>query len=163
MLLHNQRGARVSWEAAGQVFEWEPYGACDIPDELVPHIKSEGFPVSISPLAPKERADLVAAEIEKSQQSSVIGQLRNELERTRAQLREAVATAEISDRGANAARAEADSAASRASALEQEAASLRKDAAEYEKLLAESAAELGKLREQLKLIQPKPPEAPKKK
>jgi hypothetical protein len=163
MLLHNQRGARVSWEANGQVFAWEPYGSCEIPDVLVAHIKSEGFPVSVNPVAPKERAERAAAETTESQQALELAQLRKDLDQAKTQLRDAIATAEASDLRANAVRAEADGAAERARVLEQEVAGLRKDAAEYEKLLAESATQMGKLREQLKLEQAKAPEAQKKK
>ena len=58
MLLHNQRGAEISWED----FSWAPYGACDVPDELVPLIKSTGFPVGVAPVPPKEKAARAAAE-----------------------------------------------------------------------------------------------------
>lgn len=162
MLLHNQRGASVSWEANGQVFSWEPYGSCEIPDELVEHIKSEGFPVAVTPVAPKERAERAAAEVSESQQASELVRLRKELEQTKAQLRDALATAESSDQRANAARADADGAAARVQTLEQEAAALRKDAVAFEKLLAESGAELERLKGQLKLEQAKPADAKKK-
>ena len=163
MLLHNQRGASVSWEASGRVFEWEPYGSCEIPDELVPHIKAEGFPVSVSPVAPKERAERAAAEASESQQAAELVRLRKELEQAKTQLRDALATAEASDRRANAAQADADGAAVRIRTLEQEATGLRKDAAEYDRLLAESGAAIDKLKEQLKLEQAKAAEPPKKK
>jgi hypothetical protein len=150
MLLHNQRGAPLSWEANGTVYGWEPYGACELPDELVPLIKSEGFPVSVTPVAPKERANRAAEQAAEAEASVALEQARKELALVATRLQDAVAVAEASDVRASKARAEADESLAKVRALEEEARSLRKDAAEYERLLAGAAAEIAKLKEQLK-------------
>lgn len=150
MLLHNQRGAPLSWEANGKTYEWEPYGACEVPDELVTHIKSEGFPVGIAPVAPKERADRAAAQATEAETSVALDKARKELGLVSTKLQDAVATAEAADVRASKAQTEADAAVAKGRALEEEARSLRKDAAEYEDLLSKSAAEIAKLKEQLK-------------
>lgn len=47
MLLHNQKKAPISWEADGDVFTWDGYGSCDVPEKYLAHIKAQGFPVEI--------------------------------------------------------------------------------------------------------------------
>lgn len=48
MLLHNQRGVAISWDDGGY-FKWEPFGSCEVPDELAELIKATGFPVGAAP------------------------------------------------------------------------------------------------------------------
>lgn len=162
MLLHNQRGAAVSWEAHGRTYDWAPYGACDLPDDLVPLIKSEGFPVDVAPIPPKEKAERSAALMAESGAAATIEKLRSDLATAEARAQEAKAAAEASDIRATAVRAEADGAKERIRVLEEETRTLRTDATEYERMVADSSAEVVKLKEQLKLEQasraPKPKE-----
>lgn len=162
MLLHNQRGALVSWEAHGRTYEWAPYGACELPDDLVPLIKSEGFPVDVAPVPPKEKAERTAALMVESDAAATIEKLRNDLANAEARAQEARAAAEASDIRATGVRAEADAAKERVRVLEEETRTLRSDSTEYERMVADSSAEVAKLREQLKLEQasraPKPKE-----
>ncbi len=153
MLLHNQRGATVSWEAHGRVYEWAPYGACELPDDLVPLIKSEGFPVDVVPVPPKEKAERTAALMAESDAEATIEQLRKDLATASALAQESKAAAEASDIRASSVRDEADAAKERVRVLEEEVRTLRTDATEYERMVADASAEAVRLKEQLKLEQ----------
>jgi hypothetical protein len=164
MLLHNQRGASVSWEANGVVYEWAPYGACELPDAYVPLIKSEGFPVDVTPVPPKEKAERAAALATESDAAVEIESLRKAAATAEALAAEAKRAAEAADIRATAVREEADGAKERVRVLEEELRSLRADATEYESMIAAASAENAKLKEQLKLEHAKTAElSPKKK
>lgn len=151
MLLHNQRGATVSWEANGQVYEWAPYGACELPDNLVPLIKSEGFPVDVAPVPPKAKAERAAALATESEAALALQRAQKDLADALDVAQEARAAAAAADVRATAVREEADAAKERVLALEEEVRTLRSDAAAFEKLIAESSAKVAKLEAQLKV------------
>lgn len=153
MLLHNQRGAPVSWEANGVVYEWAPYGACELPDNLVPLIKSEGFPVDVAPVPPKEKADRAAALATESETVAALERARKEADLADGRAREAKAAAEAADVRATGIRAELDSANEKCRVLEEQVRSLRADATEYEGMLSASSKEIAALKERLKAAQ----------
>ncbi len=153
MLLHNQRGSRIAWEDGG--FEWEPYGACEVPDGLVPLIKSTGFPVDVAPVAPREKARRAA---EQQSESELESELEAELEKAKRALlasedatTQAKAAAQAADIRATQVRADADQAIERVRVLDEEVRALRADAAEFEKMFSDQSAEIGKLKEMLAL------------
>ncbi len=150
MLLHSQRGAPLSWEANGVVYEWAPYGACELPDNLVPLIKSEGFPVDVAPVPPKEKADRAAALATESEAAAALEHARKDLDMANARAQEAKSAAEAADLRATALRADLDAATERNRVLEEEVRSLRADATEYEGMINASSKEVAKLKEQLK-------------
>ena len=163
MLLHNQRGAAITWD--GEVeYKWEPYGACEVPDVLVPLIKSTGFPVDVAPVPPKEKAERAAALTTEAESALELERVRQALASAEARAVEAKAAAEAADIRATAVRAEADAIKEELRVRTEELRSARSDAAGFEKLIVEKTAELAKLKEQLKVEQAKhaAPETKKK-
>lgn len=151
MILHNQRGASVSWEADGTVYKWEPYGACELPDNLVPLIKSEGFPVDVTSVTPKERAQIAASLASDSEVEQALEQTRKSLALAETRLLEAKSAAEAADLRAGALRTELDAASERLRVSEQELQSLRSDSGEYEKMVADGQGEIARLKERVKV------------
>lgn len=147
MLLHNQRGSRISWEDGG--FSWEPYGACEVPDALVPLIKSTGFPVDVAPVAPREKARRAAEQLSESELEAEIEKAKKALLASEDAAGQAKAAAEAADIRAAQVRVEADQAIERTRVLEEEVRTLRADASEFEKMLSDQSTEIGKLKEAL--------------
>jgi hypothetical protein len=145
MLLHNQRGSRIAWEDGG--FEWEPYGACEVPDGIVDLIKSTGFPVDVAPVAPREKARRAAEQQSESELEAELEKAKKALLASEDAASQAKAAAEAADIRATQVRAEAD----RARVLDEEVRALRADATEFEKMLSDQSAEIGKLKEALAL------------
>jgi hypothetical protein len=155
MLLHNQRGAAISWEANGQVYAWAPYGACELPDVYVPLIKSQGFPVDVVPVPPKEKAERHAALATEAEAAQEAGKLRKALESAEALVLESKSAAEAADIRAADVRAELEKVTELLRTREEELRVSRGEAAECGKLLTEATAEIAKLKEQLALEQAK--------
>jgi hypothetical protein len=149
MLLHNQRGSRIAWEDGG--FEWEPYGACEVPDGIVDLIKSTGFPVDVAPVAPREKARRAAEQQSESELEAELEKAKKALLASEDAASQAKAAAEAADIRATQVRAEADQAIERARVLDEEVRALRADATEFEKMLSDQSAEIGKLKEALAL------------
>lgn len=152
MLLHNQLNAPISWEALGAVYSWEPYGALELPDELVPLIRSEGFPVDVAPVPPREKSGRAAAEAAahatESETAKALAAAREQVNEAEERARVAKAAAEAADLRAAGLRGELDGANSQILALNEEVRTLRADAGEYEKMLSEQSTELAKLKGQ---------------
>jgi hypothetical protein len=151
MILHNQRGASVSWEANGREYKWDGYGACEVPDELVHHLKAQGFPVDTTPVPPREKAERAAAGLTEDAKTAEIERLGKELAGALALAGEAKRAAEAADIRATSARADADAANQDRLALEEQIRTLKSDTGEYEKMIAASSSEVTALKEQLRL------------
>lgn len=149
MLLHNQRGAPISWEAHGRIYRWEPYGACELPDDLVPLLKGQGFPVDVTPVPAKAKAEQAAVVLSDDAKTQEITRLRKELADAEARAAEAKQAAEAADLRGTAARADADAVQETVRVQDEQIRTLRRDADEYQKLLAEAGQEAARLREQL--------------
>lgn len=156
MLLHNQRSAAVSWEALGHTYAWEPYGACEVPDHLVPLLKSEGFPVSTTPVPPKEKAERAAAAATEDEKAALIDKLKRELVAEKALVKEAQSATEAAEQRAASARKEADVLAEKLRASEEQLRVSKSDAEGFAKLLDESNGENEKLKQQLKVLSAQP-------
>jgi hypothetical protein len=161
MLLHNQRGSRITWEDGG--FEWEPYGACEVPDALVPLIKSTGFPVDVAPVAPREKARRAAEQHSESASEVEIEAAKKALLAAEDAANQAKCATEAADIRAAQVRVEADQAIERARVLDEEVRVLRADAPVFEKMIADQAAEIAKLKESLALEQATKPDQTKPK
>jgi hypothetical protein len=165
MKLHNQKGAAISWEALGVTYEWAPYGACDVPDKLVPLLRSEGFPVDVTPVPPKEKAARAAAEQTEEAKDAEIARLAKALSSAEALVVEARAATEAAESRATAADNEAKLNAATVAELQDRVATLQRDADEFQQLLLDASKEKTQLREQLNLAtaakppQPQPPPA----
>lgn len=56
MLLYNQTRKPLSWDAGGKAYKWDPFGTCDVPVELVSHLRAQKVPVDVTPVAPQAKA-----------------------------------------------------------------------------------------------------------
>ena len=63
MLLYNQSKNRLKWDMSGRVFECDPWGPIEMPDDLIEHCKKRGLPLGVNQVAPefKASASLAAA------------------------------------------------------------------------------------------------------
>lgn len=158
MLLHNQRGAAISWDGDVE-YKWEPYGACDVPDELVPLIRATGFPVDVAPVAPREKARRAVEAASESEQTTALEAAKAALASAVDATGEAKAAAAAADARATEARKDADQFKERVRVLEEEARTLRGSATDLETLVSEKSREIGKLKQELALAltQAQPP------
>lgn len=79
MLLYNQKRQPLAWDAGGKSFSWEPFGTCEVPDELVPHIKAQKVPVDVAPVAPEIKASVIVDEQRSVARSDEVLQLKEAL------------------------------------------------------------------------------------
>lgn len=77
MKLYNQRRVSISFDSAGHDYRWEPYGSCEVPDSLLPHMKACGFPVSVTPVPPEAKAAAIADEASAAQRGDELERLKN--------------------------------------------------------------------------------------
>jgi chromosome segregation ATPase len=153
MLLHNQTGNRLLWEALGKTFAWDPYGPCDIPDDLVEHIKLEGFPVAATPVSPKEKAQRAVESQHDGEKDAEIKRLRSSLEDAEARVTEAErAVQSAATRQAEAMQSEL-AATSAAELLRQKLATAKDEITEYEAMLSKAAEELDESRSRAKVLE----------
>lgn len=153
MILHNQKGASVSWEANGREYRWDPYGACEVPDELVPHLKAQGFPADVAPVPPKEKAERAAASLTDDAKTAEIEKLTKELSTAQALAGEAKRAAEAADLRATAARSEVDGLKDAVRAKDEQLRTAQTDVAEYERMLVETNTKNQDLADQLRLAE----------
>lgn len=79
MLLYNQRREPLTWDARGKVYTWEPFGTCEVPDDLFPHIKAQKVPVDLAPVAPEIKAATVVDEQRSAARADEVLQLKEAL------------------------------------------------------------------------------------
>lgn len=151
MLLHNQRGAVISYEFRRKVYTWDAYGACEVPDELLEFLRLEGFPVDTSPVPPREKAERAAALITDDAKTAEIEKLRKDLADAEARFGEAKRSAETAELRATAARTDADDLEDKVRGLEEQVRALKSDASVYEKMIADQTAEITNLKNALKI------------
>lgn len=144
MLLYNQIRQPLSWDARGQVYNWEPFGSCTVPDDLLPHIRSQKVPVDVAPIAPEIKASAIVDEQREAERGDTVFKLRAALTKAEAEASVAKATVEDAEKG----RAEAELATKEAkSALREEQArstQFQADLRAAEQLLAEAMRKLDK-------------------
>jgi hypothetical protein len=142
MLLYNQKRHPLTWDAQGKIYEWEAFGVCDVPDDLVPHVKSQKVPVDVAPVAPEIKAAVIVDEQRAASRSDEVLQLKEALrlaEADAAAARQAVESAEARKRDAEAETADA------AKAIREEkarAAQFEADLRACEQLLADTSRKL---------------------
>jgi hypothetical protein len=156
MLLHNQKGAAVRWEANGVVYEWEPYGSCEVPDQWLPFLRGQGFPVDVSPVPPQTKAEDTARAEREAFESGELTKLKAQLADATARSAESAKAAELAASRETKAldRVKESEAANRT--LRDQLATARAEIAEHEKLLAESMARVTDLERQLEKQAAKP-------
>lgn len=142
MLLHNQRGAALSWEANGVPYEWEPYGSCEVPDMWLPVLRGQGFPVDVSPVPPQTKADDAARAEQEAVASSQVTQLKEQLAKATASSAESAKAAELSASRETKALERLKDSEDKNKTLRDQLATAKHEISEYEKLLAESMAKV---------------------
>lgn len=148
MLLHNQRKGTLRWEAAGTVYEWEPYGDCEVPDKFLPHLRAQGFPVDVSPVPPESKAKQAFDEERALREQSEIRKLQERLAEAEARAAEACRAAEAAEIRAERSGEVLDTAEAKLKAVTDENHRLKSDAETYEKMLAEANAKVEQLEKQ---------------
>lgn len=140
MLLYNQKNACVTWTGAGKEYAWEPYGSCEVPENLFPHIQRQGFPVDTVPVPPKVKAKVAVDTEQAAHDAAEITQLRAKLEQAESVAAEARKACEAASDRANASDSKAAELLSRLNTLQAQFDAAKSEIAEYEKLLTESDA-----------------------
>jgi len=148
MRLFNQGSSRLRWTMGGRAFECAPYGEVDVPESLVPFIKSRGLPLDVTPLPDEVKASKKAFEAKRQAESSEVISLKRQLGESRAAEKGAKDALEVAllnvkdlqDR-LELSGMECDDLKRRIEALEGEKVALEKQLSEQAKLLAELEAE----------------------
>ncbi len=149
MLLHNQKNAPISWEADGVSYKWEPFGACEVPDQWLEHLRAQNFPVDVSPVPPQAKVEQVSAEERAALESSAIVQLKKKLADAEARGAAAAEATEAAERRETKANEAAAAAEAKVGGLEEQIKLLRSDQSEYEKMVSEANAKAQRLQAEL--------------
>lgn len=95
MKLYNQTRKPLRFDnTAGIKILWDPYGAANVPDDLVAALKEQGFPVGPTPVAPETKAVAIAEDASAEQRSDTVEKLKAELATVKAQAESDKKTAE---------------------------------------------------------------------
>lgn len=86
MRLFNQTKNHLSWSMGGAAYACEPWGAVDIPEELVAPAKARGLPLDVAPVAPDSRAKQRIADEEAAAKQNATIALQRKLEEANAAL-----------------------------------------------------------------------------
>jgi chromosome segregation ATPase len=143
MKLFNQTRKPLQFDnSSGIVIRWEPYGAANVPDELVAALRQQRFPVEVTPVAPEVRATAIAQEAAAEQRGDQLEVLKAEVATAKAS--EVTAKKSAEDALSQLADLQADVKAAEAKASEQHARaeSLSADKRALEAKLEETAKQL---------------------
>lgn len=142
MLLHNQTKDRRVWDGGGKRFEWEPFGSCEVPDEIVPFLKKQRFPVGPVAVPPETKARAVVDAELAAAASDRETRLRRELEQANAKAAVAAEAVERAELAKTEAQAESLRLGNRVRELETELARSRADVKAAEEMLTEQTRKL---------------------
>jgi chromosome segregation ATPase len=142
MLLHNQTRLRLNWDASGRRFTFEPFGSCEVPEELVPHIRAQKVPVGEVPVTPERKAHAAAEEGAAEIRNDELRVLRERVVLAEADSKAARAEVSAAEERRDTAEAQVGALRARITALESELAAAKADANAAEELVHEQSKKL---------------------
>lgn len=142
MLLHNQTKHKLEWIGAGRPYNWEPYGACEIPEEMVQPLLAQKFPVGLVQVTPERKASAAADDERAAVRSDEVLKLREALATAEADARTARDEVRSAEERRTQAEARSEELSNRCNGLQRELEGAQADAKAAEDLLRETTQKL---------------------
>lgn len=142
MLLHNQTKQRLRWDGSGRVFEFEPYGSCEVPDEFAAHMRTQKVPVGEIPVTPERKAHAAAEDGAAAARNDELLKLRERCELAEADAKTARAAVVAAEERRDKAESEVGGLKAKVASLTSELAAAKADAAAAMELTTEQGKRL---------------------